>query len=90
MLSLLASTALAALTWAQIAEDAYRILLPVLTVLAGLLATWLAQKFGAKLDADKQSRLQQQLRDHALDAVATLLRLVEAGSATPKPLRRRK
>lgn len=81
MLSLLASTALAALTWAQIAEDAYRILLPVLTVLAGLLATWLAQKFGAKLDADKQSRLQQQLRDHALDAVATVYQ------RTVKPLK---
>jgi len=63
---------LAALTWGQFAEDAYKILLPVLTVLAGLVAAWLSQKYGSKLDADTRGSLQRQLQQHALDAVATV------------------
>ena len=72
---------LAALTWAQVAEDAYRILLPVLTVLAGLLAAWLTQKYGGKADAQTRSELQKQLQQHALDAVATVYQ------RTVKPLK---
>lgn len=55
------------LTLSQVLDDVYRLVVPTLLT---LLCGWLVRKYGTKLDADTQARLQATLQEHALNAVS--------------------